>query len=767
MVLNFNGWDHLRPCFESLAHLDVFVPNAPGQPRDPSRRDDVWLVDNASTDGSADLVRSRFPWVHVVQSEQNLGFSAAYNRAAALADSECLVFLNNDTRVDPAFLSALHQQYDLHPGAFAVAGRMMSWDGRRIDFTQADTFFTGHAWQRGLGQAAEHSAFTSSQALFGCAGALLVERKTFLEIGGFDPDYFSFFEDVDLGWRATLLGHDTWFAPDALVFHAQHGTWGRQPSARTTYLTERNALFTVFKNYHEERMGVMLLLAAALTFLRGWHSSHRIRMQRQPFLSSAGMIHWLALADLTAYLPNLRQRRAQVQAARRRSDQEILPLFGAFASPPDALGDGYRTVLRCLTRVAGVSDESVGGPFSPETNATAEEAALLLAELCRDAVAVQYPAAPFVTQAWDPLWEHEVSPDNAGILQNATLALEQFAAAGSDPGSFATLVAALRSARSHPSGTHSRTASTSRMGTAVSINAAATTPTVSTIVRTKDRPQLLHRALASLAAQSLKPDEVVVINDNGTDPAPVLHQFEDALTLVVVTPAHSLGRTRAAQLGLETASGRYVNFLDDDDELLPDHLRNLMDAVVRTGTRVAYADVECVVDSADGSAIVREVLGSTFDPSRLLFENTIPIMAVLAERELLFEVGGFDPDIQYFEDWDLWIRMARRTHFEHCPLVTARYHLGSTGQSGGLAGNHRWPPLAKLFDKHRASISGQDWARFYQQHVEATRERLREIEDEWSRATQVVEELQARLHTIESSLGWRFYQRLRRLLGRR
>jgi GT2 family glycosyltransferase len=143
LVLNYNGREHLEECLGSLGTQDVFVPGWPGQPREAAARDEVWLVDNASTDGSAELLAEKFPWVRVVSSDSNIGFSRAYNRAAAMCGSEYVVFLNNDARVGPEWLSTLHRARQAHPEAKALACRIMSWDGTRVDFAGADTFFSG------------------------------------------------------------------------------------------------------------------------------------------------------------------------------------------------------------------------------------------------------------------------------------------------------------------------------------------------------------------------------------------------------------------------------------------------------------------------------------------------------------------------------------------------------------------------------------------------------------------------------------------------
>jgi len=770
LVLNFNGREHLPACLDSLGRLDVFVPGSPGVPRDPTQPDEVWLVDNASTDGSLEFVRSRFPWVRMVESTENLGFSRAYNRAAAMAGSRFVAFLNNDARVEPGWLSALLHTQQTHPEAGFVAGRIMDWAGARLDFVGADTFFTGHAWQRGLGEEAGKRDFAEGPLLFGCAGSLLAEREAFLGIGGFDPDYFSFFEDVDLGWRAALLGIPTWFAPDSVVRHKRHGSWSARPQLWVRLLAERNALFTAFKNFASERMGVVLLADAALTFLRGWWSGVRCD-PRGSALTGDAIAHFLALAELHSHLDALRKRRAQVQAARVRRDEEILSLFGALASPPTALGPEYRDALARWTALAGITAGAFGGPWPAATNAAAEAAALALAGLCASPLGEAFPTGPFLEADWEHDWEFPLSDRIARALSGAHATLEKFTAAGMVLDSLAVLSDELHRA----SGLHLQHRSTTpavRRPGGPSRGAGDDRPFVSVIVRTKDRPRELRRALASVAAQRYPNLEVVVVSDGGDDPGPVLEEFGSSFPVVVVRHAESAGRSAAAQAGLEAAAGEFVNFLDDDDELLPNHLDTLTAAVREHGARVAYADVECVeenVDTADGyRRPAGPILGGEFDASSLHFENMIPIMAVLMDRELALTAGGFDPALAYFEDWDLWLRLAARTRFHHCPVVTAHYHVGPPNALGrGIAGPHRWAPLAVLFDRHRAQVRGADWARFYRRRLEPARDRVAELERELEARDRRIADLNRTLAVVERSRGWRLVQFARRLLGRR
>ncbi len=776
LVLNYNGRRHLEACLESLGRMDVFAPSSPGLPRDASQPDEVCLVDNGSSDDSLAFVQTRFPWVRVIAHDSNLGFSRAYNRAVALSPARWLAFLNNDTRVPPDWLAALHAAAGRHPDAAAVASRIMSWDGSRIDFVGADTYFTGHALQHDVGAPAAGRSFHERPILFGCAGALMFRKDAFLELGGFDPAYFSFFEDVDLGWRAALTGRRTWFVPDAVVHHRLHATWGGGISSRGRYLLERNALFTVFKNYADVRMGVILLTSAALAFMRAWEASASLKHAASPLVSADALAHLLAIAELLTLRGDLEARRRAVQASRRQDDGELLDLFGAVDDPPFSLGERFRRAYRRICAAAGDGVPARIATWTPEVAGQAAEAAFDLAHVCANAVAQRYPVRSFV--AWDPPLAAEMPLSDGGLhmLTETRDVLERFLATETTAASVGELRLALDTikriepheaqgvpghiipaALEHPE----------RLAPLLEREPLRWAPRVSMVVRTRDRLPLLRRALESVAAQRYPDLEVVVVNDGGADPTPVLADLEEALTVGLISHPTPLGRARSAQVGLEGATGTYVNFLDDDDTVHPHHLRTLVEELLRTSARVAYSNVECLLveggETGPTRVLARSAFASEFDPTRLLFENTIPIMAVLMERRLALEAGGFDAALDYFEDWDLWLRLSRRTAFCHIPVITATYfvHQGPE-RNDGAAGDPRRPFLAKLFDKHRDAIHGNEWASFYLRYVEATKARLSEGEVREARRELILADTAARLRELQQPLVRRIARRLRR-----
>jgi LmbE family N-acetylglucosaminyl deacetylase len=209
---------------------------------------------------------------------------------------------------------------------------------------------------------------------------------------------------------------------------------------------------------------------------------------------------------------------------------------------------------------------------------------------------------------------------------------------------------------------------------------AVTSPLVSIIVRTADRPALLADALASLVAQTCSNLEVIVVNDGGQDVSHVLAGFDSLLTIRHIHHDKPRGRAGAANSGLAAARGTYINFLDDDDRLYPDHVAKLVGYLEKTGELVAYSDCEqgryqWVGDEWQLMGERTPFMGIDYDWDRLHLGNYIPMMAVMFRRSLLERVDPMDESLEFLEDWDFWLRLAACTPFQRLPGITAEYRL--------------------------------------------------------------------------------------------
>lgn len=258
LILSFNGREHLETCLPAIAAQ-----------RDPGCDWELLLLDNGSRDGTARWVRDRHPWVRLVESPTNLGFAEGNNRLAAAASGDDLVLLNNDTLPEPLWLAALADaSAAAAPDVAAIAGRLVDWQGERLDFGYGVRTFDGHAFQldhrRPLATARVPAS--GEELPFACGANMLVRRRSFFDAGAFDPNFFAYLEDVDLGWRIWSGGERIVACGEAVVRHRASATSDRVGPFLRGSLFERNALLTAWKNLDDE-LWPKLMPAILLTFL--------------------------------------------------------------------------------------------------------------------------------------------------------------------------------------------------------------------------------------------------------------------------------------------------------------------------------------------------------------------------------------------------------------------------------------------------------------------------------------------------------------------
>ncbi|HBL27337.1 MAG TPA: hypothetical protein DD490_10935 [Acidobacteria bacterium] len=258
-LLSWNGRRHLETCLEALAAQD-----------DPGVAWEILVLDNGSTDGTADWLRREVlphsSRVRLIESPVNLGFCAGNNRLVEEAAGDAVAFLNNDTRPRPDWLKALVAALAAAPpDVAAVSGKIIDWSGERLDFGRGVMTFDGHAFQLDFRRPLDRARVPEAgeELLFACGGNMLIRRESFRAAGGFDESYFAYLEDVDLGWRLWSGGERILFVPDAVVHHRSSATSDLLGLYNRGFLFERNAFLTAFKNYEPgtwERIMPALLL---------------------------------------------------------------------------------------------------------------------------------------------------------------------------------------------------------------------------------------------------------------------------------------------------------------------------------------------------------------------------------------------------------------------------------------------------------------------------------------------------------------------------
>ena len=208
-------------------------------------------------------------------------------------------------------------------------------------------------------------------------------------------------------------------------------------------------------------------------------------------------------------------------------------------------------------------------------------------------------------------------------------------------------------------------------------------PLVSVVTRTyRGRENFLRQALLSVAHQTYPSIEHIVVEDGGESMRGLVENLSGVTGKQVrFIGLEKVGRSAAGNTGLKTATGKWCLFLDDDDLLFADHVEVLADALQRDENAAAAYSLSWEVltsGTVDGHYVEAEyelpaVFRQEFDIDVLHHHNFMPIQSVLFERRLYLERGGFDEDMDYLEDWTLWVRYAQKNRFEYVPKVTSMF----------------------------------------------------------------------------------------------
>ena len=239
IIPNFNGIQYIQACLESLY----------GQ---TTKEIAVIVVDNASTDGSMELVRDQFPQVQLIVNQENTGFSYAVNQGILASQTPYVILFNNDTQADLSFVHELEKVMDQDKSKklFSASAKLVSlYDKSRID--DAGDYYCALGWAFARGKGKDADQYNSDCEIFSsCAGAAIYRRELLEEnrVGMFDVEHFAYFEDIDIGYRAKIHGYRNRFAANSIVYHAGSATSGSRYNRFKTRLASRNSIYIIYKN---------------------------------------------------------------------------------------------------------------------------------------------------------------------------------------------------------------------------------------------------------------------------------------------------------------------------------------------------------------------------------------------------------------------------------------------------------------------------------------------------------------------------------------
>lgn len=238
-------------------------------------------------------------------------------------------------------------------------------------------------------------------------------------------------------------------------------------------------------------------------------------------------------------------------------------------------------------------------------------------------------------------------------------------------------------------------------------------PLVSVIVRTCGRPNVLRENLISLRNQTYKNIEVVIVEDGENKSEKMIKEEFSDLNIVYKATGEKQGRCKVGNLGMELSSGKYLNFLDDDDLFFADHVETLVQALEKHieykiaystsfETKIEVKSREPKYEYVEESRVV--VHNRPFSRIRLLDINLFPIQAVMFERSIYEKFGGFDLELDNLEDWEMWQRYSTENTYLYVPKTTSLYRVPAKQENY----KERQKELNSYYEKAKERINSRN-----------------------------------------------------------
>ena len=323
ILVSWNSAGHLPYCLESLA-------------RQTFRNFEVVIIDNGSTDGGISDLDRKYPELDLSTKHlgSNQGFAVANNIGAHIARGRWLVLLNADAFPESNWLEQLVHTAQDNPQYTSFSSRQI--DAITPDFLDGagDAYHvSGFAWRRYIGYPTKDYGDEQVELFSPCAAAAMYLREAFLDVGGFDEDFFSYFEDIDLGFRLQLKGYQCLYVPEAVVRHIGSATFGER-SDFAFYHSHRNLIWTFVKNMPSTMLWRYLPahLMANLIYVSYYT------------LKGRGKVLWRAKYDALKELPKFIRKRREIQRNAQVSSADLMRVMQHGWLQPYLLGYNLRKV---------------------------------------------------------------------------------------------------------------------------------------------------------------------------------------------------------------------------------------------------------------------------------------------------------------------------------------------------------------------------------------------------------------------------------------
>lgn len=322
IIVVYNGIAYLEKCLGSVW-------------REINRAEsEIIIIDNCSTDGSADFIQDRYPDVILIRNETNRGFAPACNQGAKQAQGQYLVFLNQDTEVLPGWLSGLLEPLEQDKSVGLTTSKLLLMSRRdKINSCGQDIHYTGLNFSRGFLDDANQ--FARSEVVGAVCGASFAIRKdVWEELGGFDEDFFMYFEETDLSWRAQLAGYQCLYVPASVAYHDYHHS---RPHFSRLYYSKRNRYILLLKNW---RLPTLFLLLPGIILAEIVDWGYTALMGPYALRAKISAYRWIL-----THLPKVRKVHREVQEKRKVPDRVILRGRTHRLNPKEVTGGTFGRIL--------------------------------------------------------------------------------------------------------------------------------------------------------------------------------------------------------------------------------------------------------------------------------------------------------------------------------------------------------------------------------------------------------------------------------------
>lgn len=311
VILNWNGQQM----------LEKFLPSVMRYSQEEAT---IYIADNASTDGSLQLLEEKFPHCRVVCLEQNWGFAAGYNKAFEQIAAEYYLLLNSDVEVTHHWLTPMLEFMDTHKEVAACQPKLLSYTEKNsFEYAGASGGFIdkyGYPYCRGrIFDVVEkdNGQYDYQQEIHWATGACMLIRSTdYWEAGALDELFFAHNEEIDLCWRLRLLGKKIYCIPDSVVYHVGGGTLPKSNSQKT-YLNFRNNLTMLYKNLDDNQLVHVMRVRRILDYIAAF--------QMLIFKGNWGDFKAIVKArkDFLAWRYKFEEKRANIQRTRKHTTPHV------------------------------------------------------------------------------------------------------------------------------------------------------------------------------------------------------------------------------------------------------------------------------------------------------------------------------------------------------------------------------------------------------------------------------------------------------------